>query len=81
MRVNHDPKEGVQNINTMYRAMESDHVQVNFINIRPETQNQQRFGITEIKELTLTAKEDNSLRKDNGEMNVNPITVNKIQIG
>ena len=42
MRVNHNPKEGLNNIDTMYKAVGSYHVQVNSIKIKPNVHSKQR---------------------------------------
>ena len=55
---------------------------VNSIRVRPNTQSQQRFGIAEIEELSQTDGEQESPEEEShGEVNVNPITVNRVPIG
>ena len=48
MRVNHNPKEGVKNLYTMFNSLGSDHVQINSITVAPETQRRQEFGMADI---------------------------------
>ena len=81
MRVNQNPKERLNNEDTMYKEMGSDHVQVISIRIKPSIHSQQRFGIAEVEELSQTEEEESPTREDDKEVNMNPITVNKIKIG
>ena len=82
MRINHDPSKGIKNIDIMYKAIGANHVQVNSIRVRPSMQSQQRFRIAEIEELSQTDDEQESPKEENhGEVNVNPITVNRVPIG
>ena len=82
MRVNHDPSKGIKNIYIMYKAIGADHVQFNSIRVGPSMQSQQRFGIAEIEDISQTDDEQESPEGENhGEVNVNPITVNRVPIG
>ena len=82
MRVNHDPSKGNKNIDIMYKTIGADHVQVNSIRVKPSTLSQQRYGIAEIEELSQTDDEQESPeRESHSEVNVNPITVNRVPIG
>ena len=78
MRVNHDTSKGIKNIDIMYKAIRADHVQVNSIRVKTSTKSQQRFRIAEIEELSQTDDEQESHeRESHGEVDVNPITVNR----
>ena len=82
IRVNYNPREGINIIDIMYKAMGSDHVQVNSIKIKPSVHPQQRYGIAEVEELSQTEEEEEfPARESFGEVNVNPITVNRVPIG
>ena len=66
----------------MYETIEADHVQVNSIRVKPSTQSQQMLGIAEKEELSQTDDEQESPEIEiHGEVNVNPITVNRVPIG
>ena len=54
MRVNHDLKEGIHNIHTMYNSLGSDHIQINSITVKPETQRHEKFGLPDIEEIGQT---------------------------
>ena len=82
MRENHDPSKGISNIDMMYKAIGAEHVQINSIRIRPTSPSQQEFGMAEIEELPQSEEEQEISEGENhGEVNVNPITVNKVPIG
>ena len=79
MRVNHNPKIGVKNLDTMFSVLGTDHVQINSISIK--TYNKPEFGIAEIEELNQDDEENNPTTEYEEEVNVNPITVNRVPIG
>ena len=81
MRVNHDPKEAVKNLYTMFNSLGLDHVKINSITVAPETQRRQEFSMADIEELDQDEEENDPIMDDNEEANVNSITVNKIPIG
>ena len=81
MRANHNPKNGVRNLDTMFSALGTDHVQINSISITPETHKKPEFGMAEIEELDQDEEENDPTMEPNEEANVNPITVNKVPIG
>ena len=82
MRVNHDPSKGIKNIDIMYKAIGANHKQVNSIRVKPIMQSQQRFRIAEIEELSQTDdKQESPEIESHGEVNINPITVNRVPIG
>ena len=64
----------------MCKAIGSDHVHVNSIRIKPKMHSQQRFGIAEVEELSQTEEEENPTRENYCEVNINPITVNRVRI-
>ena len=79
--MNYDPSKGIKNIDIIYKAIGADHVQVNSIRVKPSTQSQQRFRIAEIEELLQTDGEQESPEgESHGEVNLNPITANRIPI-
>ena len=66
----------------MYKAIGAEHVQINSIRVRPTSPSQQEFGMAEIEELPQSEEEQEISEEENhGEVNVNPITVNKVPIG
>ncbi len=82
MRENQDPSKGTRNMDMMYKAIGADHVQINSIRVRPTSSSQHKFGIAEIEELSQTDDEQESPeRESHGEVNINPITVNRVPIG
>ena len=81
MRANHNPKDGVRNLDTMFNSLGTEHVQINSITVIPETQKKQEFGMADIEELDQDEEDNDPIVEINEEANVNPITVNKIPIG
>ena len=75
MRANHNPKEGVKNLFTMFNSLWKDHMQINYITIAPETQKKQEFGMAGIEELDQDEEDNNPIVDINEEANVNSITV------
>ena len=57
MRVNHNPKIGVKNLDTMFSVLGTDHVQINSISIK--TYNKPELRIAEIEELDQDDQETN----------------------
>ena len=79
MRFNHNPKIGVKNLDIMFNVLGTDHVQINSISIK--TYNKPEFGIAQIEELDHDNEENGPTTEYEEEVNVNPITVNRIPIG
>ena len=50
LKLNHNPSMGIHNITKMYRAIGTEHVQVNTIKVKLSTQTRPESGITEIEE-------------------------------
>ena len=81
MRANHNLKEGVRILFTMFNSLGTEHVQINSITIAPETQKKQEFGMADIEELDQDEEDNDPIVDINEEGNVNSIMVNKILIG
>ena len=64
----------------MYRAIGTDHVQINTIRVKISKQSQQRPGTAEIEEFSQLDNEQENL-KGEGHDEVKPIIVNKVPIG
>ena len=67
MRANHNPKEGVKNLFTMFNSLGTEHVQINSITIAPETQKKQEFGMADIEELDQDEEDNDSTMDINEE--------------
>ena len=66
----------------MYDTIGANHIWINYIRVKESAQSQQRFGIADIEELSQSDNEHESMETDNhGEVNVNPIMVNRVLIG
>ena len=75
------PKEGVNNLFTMFNSLGSDHLQIDSITIAPEMQKKQEFGMADTEELDQDEEDNNLIVDVNEEANINSIKVNKIPIG
>ena len=64
LRVNHHPHKGLNNISAMYKAMGTEHVQVNTIRINSDTQSQERSEIPKIEELLPLSDEQRNSKEE-----------------
>merc|ERR1712112_606361 len=75
MRVNHNPKIGVKNLDIMFNVLGTNQVQINSVSIKPY--NKPEYGISQIEELDHNNEENDPTMEYEEEVNANPITVNR----